>query len=183
MIEQVRCRWAVEHPELLEYHDNVWGQPTRDDRAIFAAYAQCVLHAGLLGTAMLRKRGAFERAFDGWDVAHIASYDGGETDRLMSSPDMMHNLQKITCIIHNAGRYLEVQQEFGSFSNYLWKFVNDSALSGVTDVERARAVSEHLSVEMKKRGFKFAGPTSMFGLMEDVGMVNDHDASCFLALN
>ncbi len=178
MIETVRCQWAVEHPELITYHDEIWGRPTRDDRAIFAAYAQCVLHAGLLWTAMLKKRPVFAAAFADWDVAKIAAYDGTEIDRLMHTEGMMRNLQKITCIIKNAGCYIEVQREFGSFADYIWQFARQP-IDGTRDEAKARAVAEKLSDDLKRRGFKFAGPASAYGLMEDIGLVNDHDPHCF----
>ncbi len=179
----MRCEWAVLHPELLSYHDDVWGVPTRDDRAIFAAYSQCVLHAGLLWTAMLKKRPIFAAAFDDWDVNAIAEYDGAEVDRLMHTEGMMRNLQKISCIISNARRFLEVRREFGLFAEYVWRFVDGEPLDGATQEAKARRVAEKLSVDLKKRGFKFAGPASAYGLMEDIGMVNDHELGCFRALS
>ena len=180
---KVRCRWAVEHPELIDYHDHVWGTPTHDDREIFAAYAQCVLHAGLLWKAMLKKRPVFAAAFDDWDVAKIAGYDEFEIERLMTAEGMMHNFQKINCIIKNAGRYQEVQAEFGSFSAYLWRFVDDEPLLQDDSKRVGRREAEVLSKDMMKRGFKFAGPASAYGLMEDIGMVNDHNAGCFRRLD
>ncbi len=165
MAEPVRCQWAVQHPELIDYHDKVWGRPTHDDREIFAAYGQCVLHAGLLWTALLKKREVFRGAFDGWDVAKIARYDGAEIDRLLHTEGMIRNFQKINAIIHNAARFQEVQRQFGSFAEYVWRFKE----------------AEALSADLKRRGFKFAGPATAYGLMEDIGIVNDHDPSCFRA--
>lgn len=175
----MRCQWAVDHPELVEFHDKVWGRPTHDDQAIFAANAQCVLHAGLLWTAMLKKRPVFAEAFDNWDVAKIAKYDGVEVERLMHTEGMMRNLQKISCIITNAKRYLEVQAEFGSFAEYIWRFTDGEPLIQDESEKVGRREAEILSDDMKKRGFKFAGPASMYGLMEDIGMVNDHNHYCF----
>jgi DNA-3-methyladenine glycosylase I len=162
--EPVRCQWSVQHPELIPYHDEVWGRPQHDDQEIFAAYAQCVLHAGLVWTAMLKKRDVFRWAFDEWDIAKVAAYDGAEVDRLLHTEGMIRNFQKINAVIHNAGRFLVVQQEFGSFDAYVWQF-NDK---------------DELSADLKRRGFKFAGPATAYGLMEDIGIVNDHDHGCFL---
>lgn len=175
----VRCEWAVRLPELLDYHDNVWGRPTYDDREIFAAYAQCVLHAGLLWTAMLKKREIFRQAFDDWEIERIAQYDGAEIDRLIQNPGMIRNFQKINAVINNAGRFLEVQREFGSFANYVWRFVDDEPLAGDAVVNPATGPARKLAVDLKRRGFKFAGEATAYGLMQDIGMVNDHNHRCF----
>jgi DNA-3-methyladenine glycosylase I len=183
MAELARCDWVAHHPELEDYHDNVWGRPTRDDREIFAAYGQCILHAGLVWTAMLKKRPVFAAAFDGWDIARVAEYDGAEIDRLVNTPGMMRNFVKINCIIWNAARILEAQAEHGSFGEYLWQFTDGDVLDGNTQEARARRVAEELSHDLKRRKFKFAGPATAYGLMEDIGMVNDHSPGCFRALD
>lgn len=180
--DKVRCRWAVEHPELIDYHDNVWGKPTHDDREIFAAYAQCILHAGLLWTAMLKKRLVFAAAFEDWDITKIAAYDGSDIDRLIHHEGMMRNFQKINSIIHNAGKFLDVQQEFGSFANYVWRFTDGKPLRQDDGEQIGRPEAEELSIDLKMRGFKFAGPATAYGLMEDIGLVNDHNHYCFCAL-
>jgi DNA-3-methyladenine glycosylase I len=97
--------WAVQHPELLDYHDVIWGSPTYEDRKIFAAYAQCIMHAGLLWTAMLKKRPVFAQAFEQWDIAKVAAYDEREVERLMIADGMMHNFVKINCVIYNARQF------------------------------------------------------------------------------
>lgn len=182
----VRCQWAVRYPELVDYHDNVWGRSTHNDREIFAAYGQCILHAGLLWTALLRKRAIFAHAFDDWEVAKVARYDGAEIDRLVHTEGMIRNFQKINAVIHNAARFQEVQREFGSFAEYVWRFTDGEVLAcecrdGYTcSVGRTEAAT--LAADLKRRGFKFAGPATAYGLMEDIGMVNDHDRRCFRAV-
>ena len=179
MTTLVRCQWAVEHPELIDYHDKIWGHPTHDDREIFGAYVQCILHAGLLWTAMLKKRPIFEAAFSDFDVAKVASYDEGDIERLTNTDGMIRNYVKINSVIHNAGKILAVQDEFGSFSNYLWRFVDDEPIICDHDTSPAAPAAHKLSMDLRARGFKFAGEATAFGLMQDMGMVNDHDKTCF----
>ncbi|MBW4062192.1 DNA-3-methyladenine glycosylase I [Candidatus Saccharibacteria bacterium] len=152
-----RCGWAVEHPELLDYHDNVWGQPTHDDREIFAAYGQCVLHAGLLWTAMLMKRPIFAAAFENWDVAKIVGYDEHDIDRLMHTAGMMRDFQKITCIIKNAARYQEVQREYGTFAAYVWQFVEEKPLLQNASRSVGRREADQLSVDLKNAALSLRG--------------------------
>jgi DNA-3-methyladenine glycosylase I len=179
----LRCRWAVEHPELVEYHDEVWGRPTRETREIMAAYGQCVLHAGLLWTAMLKKRSIFAAAFDDWDVSAIAAYDGAELDRLVHTPGVVRNFQKLNAVIHNAGRIVTLEAQVGLFGDWLWQFVDNAPLNGNTHEPEARRIAEKVSEALRQAGFKFAGPATAYGLMEDIGMVNDHDPACFRAVH
>jgi DNA-3-methyladenine glycosylase I len=133
-------------------------------------------------TAMLKKRPVFAAAFDDWDIVRVAEYDGAEVDRIVNTPGMMRNFVKINCIIWNAGRILEVQAEYGSFSEHLWRFTDGDVLDGNTQEARARQVAEELGYDLRRRKFKFAGPATAYGLMEDIGMVNDHSRRCFRAL-
>lgn len=178
-MEQIRCRWAVEHPELMEYHDTEWGSPQHDDRVIFGAYSQCVLHAGLLWTALLKKRAIFKKAFDGWDFDKIARYDGDDVERLMNTEGMIRNFQKINSVINNAKRFREVREEFGSFDEYVWRFVGGEPIVCDHKSNPATVPALALSADLKKRGFKFAGEATAIGLMQDIGMINDHDKECY----
>lgn len=183
---KIRCRWAVENPDLIEYHDTVWGvRPTTETR-YFEALGLCILHAGLGWIMVLRKRPQLAEVFDGWDPVKIARYDGEDMERLMEAPGMIRNFQKVNAIIHNAEKFLDIQREFGSFDKYLWRFTDGETLacsaSGECteeDCTNGRREAESISVDLKKRGFKFAGPGTAFGLMEDVGLLNHHDENCF----
>jgi DNA-3-methyladenine glycosylase I len=177
-MNQVRCRWAVENPELIDYHDHYWGIPQHDDRAIFAAYGQCVLHAGLKWTSLLKKRDVFARAFSNWDIVKVARYGDEDIHRLMTEGPM-RNMQKINAIINNARRFLDIQNEFGSFDEYVWRFVDGEPIVGSHLSRPAEKAQTKLAEDLKKRGFKFAGPATALGLMQDIGMVNDHDEGCF----
>lgn len=177
---KVRCEWAVRHPELLDYHDQVWGVPTHDDRDIFAAYGQCVLHAGLLWTAMLKKRALFARAFDDWDMEVIARYDGADVDRLVHTEGMIRNFVKIHSVITNARRALDLQVETGSLASFFWGQAPGAPIAG-TD-PRGRAAAEWLSRELRARGWKFAGPATAYGVMQDTGIINPHHRACYRSL-
>lgn len=180
---KIRCRWAVENPDLIDYHDTVWSVRPITESRYFEAFGLCILHAGLGWIMVLRKRDQLMAAFEGWDPIKIAKYDGDDMERLMEAPGMIRNFQKVNSIIHNASKFLEVESEFGSFSDYLWRFTNGQTLvcnaQDGGECTNGRREAEAISKDLKKRGFKFAGPGTAFGLMEDVGLLNHHDRSCF----
>lgn len=127
---------------------------------------------------MFKKCPVFQAAFEGWDVEPVARYDGHDIERIMATEGMVRNAVKITCVITNPSRMLAVKAEYGSFAKYLWQFTGDAATSSEA---KSRAIAGILSADLKRRGFKFAGPATAFGLMQDVGLVNDHDPLCFKA--
>ncbi len=180
---KIRCRWAVENPDLIEYHDNVWSVRPTTERRYFEALGLCILHAGLGWIMVLRKRDQLAAAFEGWDPATVARYDGNDMERLMEAPGMIRNFQKVNSIIYDAERFLEIQREFGSFGDYLWRFTDGQTLvcddPETGECTGGRREAERLSQDLKQRGFKFAGPGTAFGLMEDVGLLNHHDKNCF----
>ena len=171
----IRCQWAVKYPELIPYHDEAWGQPTHDDQVIFAALGQCILHAGLLWTALLKKREQFASAFDGWNIDVIARYGDSDMARLLEDSRVIRNVQKLSSVIHDARKIREVQQEFGSFAPYIWRYVDEPLQP---DDARMQRVAEKMSKDLKARGFKFTGPATCYGLMEDIGMIAIHDPAC-----
>lgn len=178
MDTKVRCQWAVRYPELISYHDDQWGSPQHDDEVIFAAYAQCILHAGLNWVAFLKKRDQFRAAFDGWDIDTVAAYGEEDRERLMTDGPV-RNLQKINAIINNARRFQGVQKEFGSFDKYIWAFVDNQPILCDHLSSPATKPARKLAADLKKRGFKFAGEATAIGLMQDIGMINDHSKDCF----
>ena len=177
-----RCPWGKAVLER-EYHDTEWGVPLHDDRRLFEFLVLEGAQAGLSWSTILNKRDAYREAFDGFDPAVVASYGPGDVKRLLGNPGIVRNRMKIEAAITNARAFLKVQAEFGSFDTYLWHFVG-----GRPRVNRRRSMrqvpaetpeSRALSKDLKKRGFRFVGPTICYAFMQAVGMVNDHLVSCF----
>jgi DNA-3-methyladenine glycosylase I len=166
-----RCAWA-RNPLAVAYHDREWGVPVRNDRRLFEFLILEGAQAGLSWDTILAKRQNYRRAFDRFDFAKVARYGAGAKKRLLSDSGIVRNRAKIDAAILNARCFLEVRKEFGSFSRYVWGFVDGAPLQG-------KQVSEALSADLRKRGFKFVGPTIMYAFMQAVGMVNDHEVRCF----
>ena len=167
---------------MIAYHDQEWGVPQHDDRTLFEFLVLEGAQAGLSWETVLKKRAGYRQAFDGFDPALVARYNEPEFDQLLADPGIVRNRLKIRSAIVNARAFLEVQGEFGSFDAYLWNFVdgmpiNDPPLA-VNRVTRTN-VSDRLSKDLGRRGFKFVGTTICYALMQAVGLVNDHEAACF----
>jgi DNA-3-methyladenine glycosylase I len=178
-----RCPWCGDDPLYVAYHDEEWGVPQHDDRVLFEFLILEGAQAGLSWITILRKRENYRRAFDGFDVAKIARYGDAEVARLLADPGIVRNRLKINASIANARAFLEVQREFGSFDAYLWHFVDGrpirNAWRRIEDLPATSPVSDALSKDLKRRGFKFVGSTICYSLMQAVGLVNDHLAGCF----
>lgn len=182
--EPKRCGWAVlNDPLYLAYHDREWGVPVHDDRALFEFLVLEGAQAGLSWGTILRKRENFRRAFGGFDPKAVSRYDRRKVAQLLRDPGIIRNRLKIESAVRNAGAFLEVEKEFGSFDAYVWRFVG-----GRTKVNRWRILkevpastpeSEAMSRDLLKRGFRFVGPTICYAHMQATGMVNDHLVSCF----
>lgn len=184
--EKTRCFGGPEDPLMTRYHDEEWGVPVHDDRLLFEFLALEGAQAGLSWQTILRKRENYREAFDGFDPAKIAAY--GETDRrrLLANAGIVRNRLKIDATINNAQRLLEVQKEYGSFDRYIWQFTGNQTIRrpGVLTMDNLpakTAESEAMSKDLKKRGFRFVGPTICYAFMQAVGMVNDHITDCFRA--
>ena len=184
--EKTRCFGGPENPLMTRYHDEEWGVSVHDDRLLFEFLTLEGAQAGLSWQTILRKRESYRAAFDGFDPVKIAAY--GETDRrrLLADAGIVRNRLKIDATINNAQRLLEVQKECGSFDRYIWQFTGNQTIRrpGVLTLDQLPAKtteSEAMSKDLKKRGFRFVGPTICYAFMQAVGMVNDHITDCFRA--
>jgi DNA-3-methyladenine glycosylase I len=177
-----RCSWA-KTPLSIEYHDREWGVPVHDDRMLFEFLILEGAQAGLSWETILRKRESYRRAFDNFDAAKIAGYGQRRVEKLLGDEGIIRNRLKIAAAIQNAKAFLNVQKEFGSFDAYVWRFVDGKPLRRKRNapVPVTTAESVALSRDLTRRGFKFVGPTICYSFMQAVGMVNDHDQTCFRA--
>ena len=177
-----RCAWA-RNPLAVAYHDREWGVPVRDDRKLFELLILEGAQAGLSWDTILAKRENYRRAFDRFDPRKVARYGAAKKRALMADAGIVRNRAKIEASVLNAKGFLQVQDEFGSFSAYLWRFTGGKPLQGgrrvLKDIPASSAVSDALSKDLKRRGFKFVGTTIMYAFMQAVGMVNDHTRDCF----
>lgn len=178
-----RCWWCGEDPLYMEYHDNEWGTPIYDDDSLFEFLILETFQAGLSWITILRKRENFRKAFDNFDYKKIAQYDETKVQLLLQDAGIIRNKLKVHATISNAIAFMEVQKEFGSFSTYIWDFVDGKPITNsLRDKEEVPAntpLSDAISKDLKKRGFKFVGSTVVYAHMQATGMVNDHLINCF----
>lgn len=178
-----RCAWVTDDPLYIAYHDTEWGVPTRDDKKMFEFLVLESAQAGLSWITVLRKRENYRKAFAGFDPKKVARFGKRDVTRLLNNPGIIRNRLKIEAAINNAKRFLEIQKEFGTFSKYIWGFVGDKptqrAFRKLSEYPPFTKEAEELAKDMKKRGFKFLGPTVLYAHMQAVGMVNDHMIGCF----
>ncbi len=182
MDEPNRCTWARGEWHI-PYHDREWGVPVHDDRVLFELLTLEGAQAGLSWETILKKRDNYAKAFDRFDIAKIARYGGRQQARLMANPGIVRNKLKIASTIDNARACLAVAEEFGSFDRYLWGFVDGRPVQNrwrtMSDVPARTALSDTISKELKRRGFRFVGTTICYAFMQAVGLVNDHLTTCF----
>ncbi|HZO59701.1 MAG TPA: DNA-3-methyladenine glycosylase I [Solirubrobacterales bacterium] len=179
-----RCEWApAGDPLYLAYHDEEWGVPVHDDRRLFELLTLEGAQAGLSWATILHKREGYRRAFAGFDPARVARFDRRKVERLLQDPAIVRNRLKVESTVNNARRVLEVQRESGSLDAYLWNFVGGAPIAGrrrkLADVPAETAESKAMSKDLKRRGFRFVGPTVCYAFMQAAGLVNDHVTSCF----
>ncbi|MEN8190251.1 MAG: DNA-3-methyladenine glycosylase I [Thermodesulfobacteriota bacterium] len=177
-----RCEWAEGSVLEQEYHDHEWGRPVHDDRLLFEFLILEGAQAGLSWVTILKKREGYREAFDNFRAAKIARYDEAKINELLANPAIVRNRLKVNSAVGNARAFLEIQQEFGSFDQYIWDFVGGRPVRNswkeLSQIPTSTAQSDAMSRDLKKRGFKFVGTTICYAFMQAVGMVNDHTVDC-----
>jgi DNA-3-methyladenine glycosylase I len=187
MAEKKRCSWAsgIDDPEYIQYHDEEWGRPVHDDRHLFEMLTLEGAQAGLSWSTILHKRANYRKSFASFDPKKVARFDAQRRAALMQDAGIVRNRLKIESTVTNAQAFLQVQKEFGSFDQYLWNFVDGKPVVNILAAgERLPAstdLSDRISQDLKKRGFRFVGSTIIYAFLQAVGVVNDHSQPCFLA--
>ena len=178
-----RCEWAGSEPLYVAYHDQEWGVPQHDDGKLFEMLILEGAQAGLSWSTILKKRESYRKAFEDFDPQKVAEFDESEVAELPKNPGIVRNRLKVSAAVQNAKALLEVQDEFGSFDKYIWGFVGGepkvNTWKSLGEIPAQTAESQAMSKDLKKRGFRFVGPTICYAFMQAVGMVNDHVVHCF----
>ena len=179
-----RCYWAT--TDLYkDYHDNEWGRPGHDDNKLFEMLILEGMQAGLSWLTILNKRQAFREAFDNFDYKKVALYNDAKIEELMNNKNIIRNKLKIKSAITNAQHFMEIQKEFGSFDSFIWSYVNNKTINNhfnsESEIPTSTSISDQISKDLKKRGFKFVGSTIIYAYMQAIGIVNDHVKGCYLS--
>lgn len=184
MKEQVRCPWAGDIPIYIDYHDHEWGRPAHDDNKLFEMLILEGMQAGLSWITVLKKRAAYREAFDGFDPEKVALYGEAKVEALMMNEGIIRNRLKINAAITNARAFLELVKKHGSFDRFIWSYVDHTPIIGhwerIEDVPANTPISDQISKDLKKMGFRFVGSTIIYAFMQATGMVNDHITGCFV---
>ena len=183
MMGETRCAWCGEDPLYVAYHDEEWGVPVLDDQTLFEFLILEGAQAGLSWSTILNKRDGYRRAFDGFDPEKVARYGERKIAELLADSGIVRNRLKVRSAVSNAQAFLEVQEERGSFSDYIWSFVEGVPIQNrwrsLSEIPAKTPLAETISKDLKKRGFRFVGPTIVYAHMQATGMVNDHVVGCF----
>ncbi len=179
-----RCPWCGQNDELyIQYHDEEWGVPVHDDIKHFEFLVLEINQAGLSWKTVLKKRDNYKKAYDNFDPLKVARYDDQKITQLLNNAGIIRNRRKIEASIHNATRFLEIQREFGSFDSYIWRFVNNKPVVNSwkcdTNIPSSTILSDTISSDLKKRGFKFIGTTIIYAHLQAIGIINDHILDCY----
>ena len=180
-MNKIRCSWVSDDPVYVDYHDHEWGVAVYDDHKLYEMFLLETFQAGLSWITILRKRKAFAEAFDHFDVTKIAQYDETKISALMNYPGIIHNRRKILSAVKNARIFISIQQEFGSFCEYIWRFT-DHQIIFLNDREpvTCNEISDLVSRDLKQRGMSFVGSVTMYSYLEAIGVFNNHQSQCFL---
>lgn len=184
MSEKKRCAWVDESSEIYKkYHDEEWGVPLHDDRALFEFLILEGAQAGLSWITILKRRENYKKAFDNFEVEKVAAYDEKKIAELLQNEGIIRNKLKVNSAVKNAKAFMKIQEEFGSFDKYIWSYVDyspiDNGFKSLSEIPASTPLSEKISKDLKKRGMSFVGPTIIYAMMQAVGMVNDHETGCF----
>ncbi|WP_297849336.1 DNA-3-methyladenine glycosylase I [uncultured Desulfovibrio sp.] len=182
--DAIRCAWAGDSPIYVHYHDNEWGRPVHDDNRLFEMLVLEGMQAGLSWLTVLKKREAFREAFDGFDPGKVARYGEATIQKLLTNEKIIRNRLKVNAAVTNARAFLAIQKKHGSFDNFIWAYVNHTPIENhrktIADIPATTALSDQISRDLKKSGFKFVGSTIIYAFMQATGMVNDHVTDCFV---
>jgi len=183
VMSKIRCSWCGDNPLYVAYHDTEWGVPVYDDTKLFEFLVLETFQAGLSWIIILKKRENFRKAFDNFNYKKIATYNEVKFEKLIQNTGIIRNKLKIKATISNAIAFIKIQKEFDSFSNYIWSFTNGKPIinnwKNLSEIPVTTTLSNIISKDLKKRGFKFVGPTVIYAHMQATGMVNDHIIDCF----
>ena len=187
MDKKTRCSWAGNLPVYINYHDNEWGKPEHNDLKLFEMLILESMQAGLSWITILKKREAFRVAFDKFDASKVANYNEDKIEELMSNEGIIRNRLKINAAINNAKLFLDIQEKYGSFDKMIWQYVDNTPIIGhwknIEELPPSTPLSDRISKDLKKIGFKFLGSTTVYAFMQATGMVNDHVKDCFVYEN
>lgn len=175
-----RCEWIQGKPDYyVTYHDEVWGKPEYDDQELYKWLCLEIFHIGLSWQLVLSKYKAFMEAFDDFDYEKVASYEEDRIEDLMANEKIIRYRKKIEATIHNANKFMEIQREFGEFSHYIWSFTGNEQVVAQTDNKLTNSpLSDQVTADLKKRGFKFIGSVTIYSYLQAIGIINDHDLAC-----
>ncbi|MBP2099650.1 DNA-3-methyladenine glycosylase I [Enterococcus rivorum] len=178
-----RCNWAKSNNTMMHYHDEVWGVPLYEDQKLFRKMILDINQAGLSWQTILNKEAGFDQAYDFFEIEKVATFDEKKVEELMNNSAIIRNRRKIEAAIHNAKKVIEIQNEYGSFSKYLWSFnqcqVMNNEYNDEREIPTTNDLSDAIAKDLKKKGFKFVGSTIIYAFLQATGMINDHVTSCF----
>ena len=184
MTEKIRCGWVGGIPIFEDYHDNEWGRPVHDDRQLFEMLILEGAQAGLTWLTILKRRESYRKAFDNFNPQVVAAYDDAKIQELLANEGIIRNRLKVNAAVTNARLFLEVTEKYGSFDNFIWSYVDYTPIinspTKMVDIPATTPLSDKISKDLKKMGFKFVGSTIIYAFMQATGMVNDHTADCFV---